>query len=128
MLGSGHPTTVGVWTRSFPMPTRLTSQAVLNKAGQKAWLEGGPTQGKCLWELHGVWGWDQRKNEGVVLRENYFKRDPDTGREVSDAHWPAKWIGLTNPMALTSDRLVHGLLLSPVEQVGRACTERVESG
>ena len=70
------------------MPTRLTSQAVLNKAGQKAWLDNGPTQGKCLWELHGVWGWDQKKNEGVVLRENYFKRDPDTGREVRDAPKP----------------------------------------
>ncbi|TBU47753.1 glycoside hydrolase family 5 protein [Dichomitus squalens] len=96
MLGSGHPTTVGVWTRSFPMPTRLTSQAVLNTAGQKAWLDNGPTQGKCLWELHGVWGWDQKKNEGVVLRENYFKRDPETGREIdwySDFYFPFlnKW-------------------------------------
>ena len=99
MLGSGHSTTVGVWTRSFPMPTRLTSQAVLNTAGQKAWLEDGPTQGKCLWELHGVWGWDQKKNEGVVLRENYFKRDPDTGREVKNLHWLAKWSGLTNRTA-----------------------------
>ncbi|KAI1792651.1 glycoside hydrolase family 5 protein [Ganoderma leucocontextum] len=96
MLGSGHSTSVGVWTRSFPMPTRLTSQAVLNKAGQKAWLEDGPTQGKCLWELHGVWGWNQKKNEGVVLRENYFKRDPDTGREIdwyTDFYYPVlnKW-------------------------------------
>ena len=82
MLGAGHPTAVGHWTRSFPMPTRLTSQRVINTAGQKAWLNDGPTQGKCLWEMHGVWGWDQKKNEGVVLRESYFKQDPATGKEV----------------------------------------------
>ena len=33
--------------------------------------------------MHGVWGWDQKKNAGIVLRESYFKRDPDTGKEVS---------------------------------------------
>ncbi|KAI0703877.1 glycoside hydrolase family 5 protein [Cerioporus squamosus] len=82
MLGAGHPTSVGFWTRSFPVPTRLTSKSVINSAGQKAWRDDGPTQGKCLWELHGVWGWDQKKNEGVVLRENYFKRNPDTGKEI----------------------------------------------
>ncbi|KAI0649639.1 glycoside hydrolase [Trametes meyenii] len=91
MLGAGHPTAVGHWTRSFPLPTRLTSQRVINTAGQKAWRDDGPTQGKCLWELHGVWGWDQKKDEGVVLRENYFKRNPDSGKEVdwyTDFYFP----------------------------------------
>ncbi|KAH9934532.1 glycoside hydrolase family 5 protein [Epithele typhae] len=82
MLGAGHPTAVGHWTRSFPVPTRLTSHKVINTAGQKAWREDGPTKGKCLWEVHGVWGWDETKNEGVVLRENYFKRDPQSSREI----------------------------------------------
>ena len=82
MLGAGHPTAVGHWTRSFPMPTRLTSQRVINTAGQKAWRDDGPTMGKCLWEFHGVWGWDERKQEGVVLRESYFKQDPQSGRKV----------------------------------------------
>ena len=79
MLGAGHPTAVGHWTRSFPLPTRLTSQRVINTAGQKAWREDGPTCGKCLWEMHGVWGWDDKKGEKgepVALRENYFVRDP----------------------------------------------------
>jgi hypothetical protein len=82
MLGSGHPTLVPHWTRSFPMPTRLTSHSVLNPAGRKAWREDGPTEGKCLWEMHAVWGWDLKKDEGVVLRENYFVKDPMTGRKV----------------------------------------------
>ena len=83
MLGAGYPTTVGFWTRSFPMPTRQTSKRVLNTAKQKAWREDGPTGGKCLWVMHGVRGWDARKDEGVVLRENYFRRDPQTGKDVS---------------------------------------------
>ncbi|KZT63270.1 glycoside hydrolase family 5 protein [Daedalea quercina L-15889] len=82
MLGAGHPTAVGFWTRSFPVPTRRTSTKVLNTAGQKAWRDDGPTKGQCLWEMHGVWGWDKRKNEGVILRESYFTKDPMTGRKV----------------------------------------------
>lgn len=82
MLGSGYPTLVAHWTRSFPLPTRLTSHSVLNSASRKAWRPDGPTQGMCVWEMHGVWGWDNSKNEGVVLRENYFVQDPMTGRKV----------------------------------------------
>ncbi|KAH9834996.1 glycoside hydrolase superfamily [Rhodofomes roseus] len=82
MLGAGHPTAVGFWTRSFPMPTRRTSTKVLNTARQNAWRDDGPTKGICLWEMHGVWGWDSRKDEGVVLRESYFTKDPMTGRKV----------------------------------------------
>ncbi|KXN81028.1 hypothetical protein AN958_06274, partial [Leucoagaricus sp. SymC.cos] len=37
----------------------------------------GPTEGQCLWEMHGVWGWCKTKNQAVVLRENYFVKDPD---------------------------------------------------
>jgi len=82
MLGAGYPTLVSHWTRSFPMPTRLTSNSVLNSASRKAWRIDGPTEGRCVWEMHSVWGWDKVKNEGVVLRENYFVKDPATGRKV----------------------------------------------
>lgn len=83
MLGAGHPTEVGVWTRSFPVPTRLTTHETLNKSGRNVWRADGPTQGRCLWEMHGVWGWDNNKNEGVVLRESYFIKDPMTNKKVS---------------------------------------------
>jgi hypothetical protein len=83
MLGSGHPTSVPIWTRSFPLPTRLTSHGILNPLGRKVWLPNGPTGGKCVWEMHGVWGWDVNKNDGVVLRENYFVKHPFEGRKVS---------------------------------------------
>ncbi|KAL6302254.1 glycoside hydrolase superfamily [Sparassis latifolia] len=91
MLGAGYPTEVGHWTRSWPFPTRLTSQKVINTSRQKAWRDDGPTEGRCLWEMHGVWGWDKIKNTSVVLRESYFKKHPMTGQKVewyTDFYYP----------------------------------------
>ncbi|KAG8959135.1 hypothetical protein FRC05_008056, partial [Tulasnella sp. 425] len=79
MLGAGYPTLVPHWTRSFPMPTRLTSRNMRNIKGRKVWREGGPTGGQCIWESHGVWGYDNVKKEGVVLKETYFTRRPSDG-------------------------------------------------
>ena len=81
-LGAGYPTEVAVWTRSFPMPTRKTGRALLNPKGAKVWRTDGPTDGRCIWEMHGVWGWDTAKNEAVVLRENYFINHPQDGHKV----------------------------------------------
>lgn len=83
-LGAGHPTTVAEWTRSFPMPTRKTGSAVLNAEGRSAWRPDGPSQGRCIWEMHGIWGWDNNKDEAVILRENYFVKHPMTGNKVHD--------------------------------------------
>ncbi|EIM87043.1 cytoplasmic protein [Stereum hirsutum FP-91666 SS1] len=91
LLGSGYPTTVPHYTRSFPLPTRLTSQSVLNSSSRKAWRPDGPTSGKDIWEMHGVWGYDTNKKEGVVLRENYFVKNPETGKKVEwyeDFYYP----------------------------------------
>lgn len=82
-LGAGHPTMVGTWMRSFPVPTKLTHYTLLNKKGVKAWAPDGPTQGRCIWEYHDLWRWSSTTDKPVILRENYFKRHPDTGKEVS---------------------------------------------
>ncbi|KAJ7059224.1 glycoside hydrolase [Mycena amicta] len=97
-LGAGHPTSVSSWTRSFPMPTRKTGEAVLNTNGRKAWRPEGPTFGECLWAIHGVWGWDKNKDMAVVLRENYFTKHPATGDKIdwyTDFYYPflQKWVG-----------------------------------
>ena len=91
LLGAGHPTPVPHFTRSFPMPTRATSQVVLNPDGHKVWRPDGPTEGRCIWEMHGVWGWDRMKKEGVVLRENYFVRHPETKKEVCVVYFEGGW-------------------------------------
>ncbi|KAL1721732.1 glycoside hydrolase family 5 protein [Schizophyllum commune] len=90
-LGAGRPTEVAHWTRSFPFPTRKTGSAVLNVDKRKVWREDGPTGGHCLWEMHGVWGWDVKKDSAVVLRENYFSKHPLTGKPVdwyTDFYYP----------------------------------------
>ncbi|KAE9405555.1 glycoside hydrolase family 5 protein [Gymnopus androsaceus JB14] len=95
-LGAGHPTEVAVWTRSFPKPTRKTGRVVLNLNKRNVWKEHGPTKGQCLWEMHGVWGWDKNKNEAIVLRESYFGKHPMSGKKIdwyTDFYYPFlnKW-------------------------------------
>ncbi|KAH9474389.1 Ergosteryl-beta-glucosidase [Psilocybe cubensis] len=95
-LGAGYPTLVPTYTRSFPMPTKLTSYTTLNTAKVKAWRPDGPTKGRCLWEFHDVWRWNEVTNKAVVLRENYFRKHPDTGAKINwytDMYYPFanKW-------------------------------------
>ena len=97
-LGTGHPTFVSTWTRSFPMPTKRTSHTLLNTTKTKAWRPDGPTQGRCLWEFHDVWRWNTVTDQAVILRGNYFTKHPDTGKKIdwyTDCYLPLvkKWSG-----------------------------------
>lgn len=65
------------------MPSKLTSHEIVNEKEVSVWSSDGPTEGRCLWEWHGVWGWDRKKNEAIVLRENYFVKHPMTGQKVA---------------------------------------------
>jgi hypothetical protein len=67
------------------------------------WTMDGPTKGKCLWEIHSVWAWDETKNTAVALREHYFRKHPMTGAEVSLVRFaslrrlmimPLRWTGM----------------------------------
>jgi hypothetical protein len=71
-------------TKKASESLRRRSDRVLNYwvEGVKAWRADGPTQGACIWEMHGVWGWDKNKSEAVPLREGYFNKHPDTGEKV----------------------------------------------
>jgi hypothetical protein len=89
-LGAGHPTRIPNYTRSWPFPTRHTSDVLVNPDGRCVWRKDGPTRGRCIWEMMGVWGWDEGKKEPVVLREHYFSK-LDNGREIDfykDAYFP----------------------------------------
>ncbi|KAG8760210.1 hypothetical protein FRC11_000765 [Ceratobasidium sp. 423] len=81
-LGAGHAVQIPHYVRSWPWPTRIGKHVLRNEQGVKAWRADGPTQGKCVWEMHGVWGWDVKKHEPVPLREGYFKKHPETGAGV----------------------------------------------
>ncbi|KAG2006941.1 cytoplasmic protein [Coprinopsis cinerea AmutBmut pab1-1] len=109
-LGAGHPTEVPHYERSFPWPTKLTGNTLVNANGVKAWREDGPTNGKCIWELHNVWGWDQKKNEAVILREGYFLVHPKTKEKVDwyvDCYFPLmqRWEKRIRP-SIGADKMI----------------------
>ncbi|KAF8152913.1 glycoside hydrolase family 5 protein [Crassisporium funariophilum] len=109
-LGAGYPTLVSTWTRSFPMPTKHTSHTLLNTSKTKAWRPDGPTQGRCLWEFHDVWRWNTTSDKAVVLREQYFNQNPNTGKEVewyTELYYPfaKKWAERVRK-ASSSEKLV----------------------
>ncbi|KAL5636350.1 hypothetical protein ACGC1H_004983 [Rhizoctonia solani] len=81
-LGAGHAVRIPHYVRSWPWPTRIGKHVLRNEQGGRAWRADGPTQGKCVWEMHGVWGWDIKKREPVPLREHYFERHPDTSAKI----------------------------------------------
>ncbi|KIJ90671.1 glycoside hydrolase family 5 protein [Laccaria amethystina LaAM-08-1] len=88
------------------MPTQKTSTTLLDTYKRKAWRPDGPTSGRCLWELHHVWGWDNVGNQPVVLQENYFSKNSVTGKKVdwyTDFYytllnkWPERVRNITSP-------------------------------
>lgn len=106
------------------MPTRKTAKITLNPKGRKAWREDGPTQGKCVWQMHDVWGWDTKKDEGVVLRESYFINNPKTGKKVCFRFEElASW-----PISRILDRLVYRFLLPLPSQMDGSRTRSLFPG
>jgi hypothetical protein len=116
-LGAGHTVSVPFYTRSFPMPTRHTSHVSINEARKNVWCADGPTRGACVWVEHGVWAWDRVKDEPVVLRENYFVRDPASRRKVNSCM--LQWWRRSD-WERDVDRLVYRFLLPLPAALGRA--------
>jgi hypothetical protein len=114
-LGAGYPTPVAHWIRSFPVPTKMDKHVLLNQEKLSAWREDGPTAGKCLWEMHGVWTYDEKHKTAIVLREHYFNNHPETGQKVCHSLQLQKM--LTSDLI---DRLVYQFLLSFLAEVGRS--------
>lgn len=96
-LGEGHLQKVPFYIKTFPFPTKISHQAVVDPEGNSAWFseqEGKGLEldrrdqdasdlpieprglGGCIWKAHGVWEWDREKNAPVVLQSDYFNKDP----------------------------------------------------
>ncbi|KAK4056119.1 hypothetical protein OIO90_002850 [Microbotryomycetes sp. JL221] len=79
-LGSGHPVLIDHYGPSFPA---VTHQVLLTPPnGRSAWSE---SSGGCIWKQHGLWQWQPTKGqfgEPVSLRNEYFKKHPQTGKHV----------------------------------------------
>ncbi|KAM0787111.1 hypothetical protein ACM66B_006366 [Microbotryomycetes sp. NB124-2] len=89
-LGSGHPVVIDHYGPRFPV-TAVTHQVLLSPpSGRTAWKQGT----ECIWKEHGLWEWQANKGdigEAVSLRNEYFKKDPQTGKDVEwyrDFYWP----------------------------------------
>ncbi|KAK4047845.1 hypothetical protein OIV83_005188 [Microbotryomycetes sp. JL201] len=87
-LGSGHPVLIDHYGPRFPV-TAVTHQVLLSPPnGRTAWQQDM----ECIWKQHGLWEWQQSKGdfgEAVSLRNEYFKRNPQTGKQVEcDFYWP----------------------------------------
>lgn len=109
-LGAGHAQDVALYERSWPFPTLKRGTVRLNKNGRRVWREDGPTKGRCLWEMMGVWGWDEEKKRAVALREKYFSHkeeaDEEVGRSSLLLEWKNGWLTQSS-----ADRFLHRLLL-----------------
>src|SRR5258708_5593223 len=81
-LGAGHSVEVAHYVRSWPFPTRLARRIKRNAGNESVWRATGPTQGRCLCEMHGEGDWDERRRVAVALREKYFTRHPVSHRPV----------------------------------------------
>lgn len=95
-LGSGHAQTVPYYIKSWPFPTRLSHQSLVDPKRRSAWLSSSGTEpvvdqprgmGQCVWGAHGVWKWDEHKQEPVVLQEDYFDHDHRPGCESRRLEW-----------------------------------------
>ncbi|GJN94713.1 hypothetical protein Rhopal_007804-T1 [Rhodotorula paludigena] len=86
-LGVGHPVLIPHYAPRFPV-TAITHHVLLRPPRRRsAWLSPDspafaalPTSSAgCLWAEHGVWQWDPNRGEvgeGVVLKQEYFRRFP----------------------------------------------------
>lgn len=98
-LGSGYAQKVPYYVRSWPFPTRVSHQSLVDPKGRSAWLpstagseddalvDRPQGMGQCLWRAHGVWDWDEQTQKPVVLKQDYFSHDHRPGRESSRIEW-----------------------------------------
>ncbi|WWC65076.1 uncharacterized protein I303_107690 [Kwoniella dejecticola CBS 10117] len=89
-MGAGHPTTIPIYKRSFPFPTRISKYTTANPEGASAW-----SKKECIWEREGIWRWSDKKGKAVALQEDYFTKDRK-GKKVDfyqDFYFPfvQKW-------------------------------------
>ncbi|MBW0493636.1 hypothetical protein O181_033351 [Austropuccinia psidii MF-1] len=74
-LGDGHSQRIDVYTPFWPIPsfrshTRRLSPSV------RAWKPSV----NCIWKEHGVWDWDEKRQQPIMLKPHYFNLDPNTGQ------------------------------------------------
>jgi hypothetical protein len=85
-LGSGFSQAVPFYVKSWPFPSRQTHKSIVDPLGKSAWLKDS-ILGQCIWRAHGAWEWDTEKKEPVILRQDFFTRDPRPGQRDRRIEW-----------------------------------------
>jgi hypothetical protein len=85
-LGSGYKQAVPFYVKSWPFPSRISHDSIIDPLGKSAWLKDGPL-GQCVWRAHGAWEWNKEKDEPVILKQDFFTRDCRPGQENRKIEW-----------------------------------------
>ncbi|KAI5803619.1 hypothetical protein DFH27DRAFT_594912 [Peziza echinospora] len=68
-----------IYHRSWPGPSSTTTNVNYSlKDGARVWT----APGKDIWRNEGVWWWDQKSKDGYAFKNNYFTKDPKTGKKI----------------------------------------------
>ncbi|KIH89001.1 glycoside hydrolase family 5 [Sporothrix brasiliensis 5110] len=92
LTGMGRSVEVDVWEMGGLGPVK-SGRKLVDPGGEKAWLpadyddsrygwkrDPGWKLGECIWAQHGVW--DASSENDVLLRKNYFAKNPRTGETI----------------------------------------------
>ncbi|EGG04240.1 family 5 glycoside hydrolase [Melampsora larici-populina 98AG31] len=80
-LGDGKPQSIDFYTPTWPMPAIRLNRKKLSPS-VRAWKSGV----ECVWKEHGIWSWNQKSNQPIVLKPKYFNLDPLTGKTYDFYH------------------------------------------
>jgi hypothetical protein len=85
-LGSGFKQAVPFYVKSWPFPSRQSHKSIVDPLSKSAWLKDSML-GQCVWRAHGAWEWNTEKKEPVILRQDFFTRDPRPGQQSRRIEW-----------------------------------------
>jgi hypothetical protein len=85
-LGSGYKQAVPFYVKSWPFPSRVSHQSIVDPLGKSAWSKE-TSLGQCVWRAHGAWEWDKEKEQPVILRQDFFTNDSRPGRGNERIEW-----------------------------------------
>nr|XP_019008152.1 cytoplasmic protein [Kwoniella pini CBS 10737]OCF46933.1 cytoplasmic protein [Kwoniella pini CBS 10737] len=113
-MGAGHSTSIPVYKRSFPFPTKISRYTTANSTGVSAW-----SKKTCIWEKEGIWRWSDKKNAAIALQEDYFTKDRK-GRKIDfyqDFYFPfvQKWNKIVSTKGNENGRLMRMVETIPNE-------------
>lgn len=77
-LGAGFPQRVPYYVQSFPTPSRVKRYDLISPTAP-AWSSNSAG---CIWRQHGVWEWNNKSQQAVVLRNGYFRTKPGSDQPI----------------------------------------------